>query len=308
MAQEVGESLIYSWLRHVKGCQVVQINWKLSPSWNMNNNYAMAAQKVYNCLFHHVNAKFNQALCQTECDVFGVSKKSKTGLAKIYVVEVAFHRDGLHYNKYNSNNSLTKVIQKLIRTAFCVYSTFGNVNAEIIFATPKTSVALKNQIGIKIDALNRFAKRHKIRYTFRLICNDDFKYRIIDPVFIMSKGVYDNSELFMRSIQLLELFGLNNIKRNLNNPMSFEEFGKVTDIANIALRACLRNLRITPISIGPLMGLTNGFHPIVRTVPPGLSSRYYVAPVKTKSGDHYLCNHWLNSRKTNLINFVISNI
>ena len=28
MKIEMGESLFYSWLRHVKDCQIVQTNWK----------------------------------------------------------------------------------------------------------------------------------------------------------------------------------------------------------------------------------------------------------------------------------------
>jgi hypothetical protein len=32
---EIGESLIYSWLRHVQGCVVTQINWKPSPTWEV---------------------------------------------------------------------------------------------------------------------------------------------------------------------------------------------------------------------------------------------------------------------------------
>lgn len=34
MEIEIGESLPYSWLRHVKECQIVQINWKVSPKWD----------------------------------------------------------------------------------------------------------------------------------------------------------------------------------------------------------------------------------------------------------------------------------
>ena len=44
MTQEMGESLIYSWLRHVKGCQIVQINWQLSPTWKYD--FANAAEKT----------------------------------------------------------------------------------------------------------------------------------------------------------------------------------------------------------------------------------------------------------------------
>ena len=33
MKIEICESLIFSWLRHVQGCIVTQMNWKPSPTW-----------------------------------------------------------------------------------------------------------------------------------------------------------------------------------------------------------------------------------------------------------------------------------
>ena len=33
----MGESLFYSWLRHVKECQIVQTNWTTSSQWQLNN-------------------------------------------------------------------------------------------------------------------------------------------------------------------------------------------------------------------------------------------------------------------------------
>ena len=33
MKIEIGESLIFSWMRHVQGCPIVQTNWKPSPAW-----------------------------------------------------------------------------------------------------------------------------------------------------------------------------------------------------------------------------------------------------------------------------------
>ena len=35
MKIEMGESLFYSWLRHVKECQIVQTNWKVSSNWEL---------------------------------------------------------------------------------------------------------------------------------------------------------------------------------------------------------------------------------------------------------------------------------
>jgi hypothetical protein len=34
MKIEIGESLFLSWLRHVKGCQLVQTNWKSVSEWD----------------------------------------------------------------------------------------------------------------------------------------------------------------------------------------------------------------------------------------------------------------------------------
>ncbi len=37
MKIEMGENLFYSWLRHVKECQIVHTNWKVSPQWQLQN-------------------------------------------------------------------------------------------------------------------------------------------------------------------------------------------------------------------------------------------------------------------------------
>jgi hypothetical protein len=33
MKIEIGESLVYSYLKHIEGCRVVQTNWKTSGLW-----------------------------------------------------------------------------------------------------------------------------------------------------------------------------------------------------------------------------------------------------------------------------------
>ena len=35
MKIEIGEFLILSWLRHVHGCVVTQMNWSPSPAWTV---------------------------------------------------------------------------------------------------------------------------------------------------------------------------------------------------------------------------------------------------------------------------------
>ena len=252
---------------------------------------------------------FKQSLYQTECDLIGLEKTSTTNKGKMYAVEIAYHRNGLHYNKAGLNNSINKVTSKLIRTAFCIFALYKNIKAEIIFASPIANMGIVNAIDLKINALNRLAKIYKLNYTFRNISGiQGFKLRIIDPVFIMCKGVNDSSEMFLRSLQLLEVLGSNCIKTNLINPSSFDEFGNIGEIANKALRSCLRNKTITRKIITGLKPLIHSskLAPIVKVVPIGLSHRYYKTPIRTKSGDYYLCNHWFANKKFDLINYIIS--
>ena len=81
MKIEIGESLIYSWLRHKKNCQLVQTNWKPSAEWNkFDIEWAEKtyhdAQKYFDETFQFdlfkKNSGLEQALQQAELDVIGV--------------------------------------------------------------------------------------------------------------------------------------------------------------------------------------------------------------------------------------------
>ena len=59
MKIEIGESLFYSWLRHVKQCQIVQNNWKVSSQWN--NNYEKELDFLMNKVDSFFAEKYNRA-------------------------------------------------------------------------------------------------------------------------------------------------------------------------------------------------------------------------------------------------------
>lgn len=316
MTLEMGESLMYSWLRHVKGCQIVQTNWTASPTWDMR--YFMEAQDLYSRFLKDVSTEnlvedeckisFKQSLSQTEIDVIGLNKTSLSHNGKIYAAEVAFHSDGLHYNKNGKNNSTGKVISKLIKNAIAVYAIWGNIEAEILFVTPVISNTLNQSIQSAITTLNGLASSYGLNYNFRFIAGEDFKLRIIDPVYIMSQGVNDSSEMFLRAQKLLDISGVLSVKNNLKNPDSFDEFGAVGEIANKALRAVLSNKDINKKIITGLQPLISSsvLTPLVDTIPQGLSNRYYKTPIMAKNGEFYLCNNWFENKTTDLIDYIIS--
>ncbi len=81
MKIEMGESLLYSWLRHVKECQIVQLNWKVSPKWDLQKeDKLIEIMETTNSYFEsnygyqiYKNNSLNQLLAQAEVDVLGIS-------------------------------------------------------------------------------------------------------------------------------------------------------------------------------------------------------------------------------------------
>lgn len=200
MKIEIGESVIYSWLRHIKGCKIVQINWKTSPKWECFHK-----EEIYS-LIEQIRQTFpnifkkstnQQILQQAEVDALGVCFNG--GLPFFYAVEVAFHEDGLLYG----NDTMGRVAKKLLRIALLLQLQFNTKQGEIIFATPKAHPKTIMQLKQKLQEISSFMKREGFSYHFSLIANDKFEEEIIQPLKDISAMVSDTTELFLRSYQLL---------------------------------------------------------------------------------------------------------
>jgi len=208
MKIEAAESLFLSWLRHVKECQLVQTNWKPSPQWERKNEEVLEKimQKSseifpsYN--LYKGNKGIEQLLKQAEIDVLGFAFDDSKG--KIYAIDVAFHEAGLNYG--SNEETVSRVIKKCLRTAMCIFGYFGDVDAEIIFASPKINPAVVKDITASINGMNSTLSEANLKnYTIRIITNDDFKEHILSPLLMVPSNVADTSELFMRSLQLYML-------------------------------------------------------------------------------------------------------
>lgn len=174
MKIEMGESLFYSWLRHVKECQLVQVNWKSSPSWQLHNEKELKQfmetteeyfQNQYGYAIYKNNS-FSQLLMQAEVDVLGIST-SDDGM-EVYGIDVAFHENGLNYGC--RQETVIRIIKKLIRTALCIIGYFGVVRGELIFASPKIHSACINDLAPCITDINSFLLIAKSIDTHRYQC------------------------------------------------------------------------------------------------------------------------------------------
>lgn len=100
MKIEMGESLIYSWLRHEKLCQLVQTNWKVSPFWELENRQEIEDLFVicrnYFLEKHSLDiskgCSLEQFLKQAEIDGIGIAYSTEAPY--IYAVDVRIIHEG----------------------------------------------------------------------------------------------------------------------------------------------------------------------------------------------------------------------
>lgn len=211
MKIEMGESLFYSWLRHVKECQIVQTNWKVSSQWQLSEADSLEkmmalvdkhyAEKYGYAIFKQ-NTSLSQLLQQGECDVLGISIQPDE--TAYYAVDVAFHEAGLNYG--DRATTVMKVLEKCARTAFCLHGYLSTKVAEIIFASPKINPGVLSDLEPCIKEMNELFADNGYDFTFRVIANEEYNDLVLKPILLVSDGVADTSELFLRSYQMYKMF------------------------------------------------------------------------------------------------------
>lgn len=255
MKIEMAESLFLSWLRHVKKCQVVQMNWKKSPSWDDAKNYkderfVEKAKEFFDGTPYHnlfkKNASDSQVGKQAEIDVFGIRVENQK-IEEIFAIDSAFHEKGLNYG--SRDETVERVLKKMVRASMVVESCFRGTSCEVIFASPKINKGVLDSLEPAIAKTQEFAEKHSLsHHRYNLITNERFEEQILRPVLNLRSDVADTSELFLRGYQLLSLF-----PRSFNL-VEFEDMSDVTENEKIPdnnRRAPKAGQAILPINITP---------------------------------------------------------
>ena len=315
MKIEMGESLFFSWLRHIKDCQIVQSNWTTSPHWTLKHESELNEimqqtdsffRKKYGYSIYKKNASLSQVLQQAECDVLGASLKDSG--SKTYAVDVAFHRDGLMYG--DRPTTVMKIINKCLRTAMCIYGYLDTKEAEIIFASPKIGKGILEDASPCICDAQTIMQQLGYKFSFRIIANAEFQELVLKPVLLVSKGIKDTNELFMRSYQMVQMFDLESSKttNDYNNEYSELKIGK---IAQVVLREILQNGKVDRNEILNLQDkayskktFNINFPLLVKQEKKYEKIRYYAEPVIIKKENYALCSQWVEKDRTLLLKWI----
>ena len=326
MKIEMAESLIFSWLRHVQGCVVTQLNWKPSPSWSIANEdelrqefdriRTLASETVGVPIFKR--CEFAQFVRQTEIDVLGLRLTGDPSTSQAMAVDSAFHEAGLSYG--SADETVGRVLKKLIRAALAIEGYLKVGEATIVFAAPKVAEQIREPIERHLASLEaEFAERPSAgpRLRLRLIANGEFANEILQPVLDRADQVADTSELFLRAQQLMALCERPvRSHRPVRNGAATTERGEGI---GAHVRATMNDLaasdRLTPTIVAELSSARycktrfNLGHPFLKLVDPGMHlssqrrdangySRYWKYPVRIGNHQFLMCSQWFDWQRT----------
>ena len=308
MKIEMGESACYSWLRHIKGCQIVQTNWKASPNWEIQHEEELNG--IMDAAIHLFSEKYGyeifkksknlaQIIAQAECDVIGVDLRHGK---KLYAMDVAYHGGGLNYG--DKIETSTKIIAKCLRTAMCIYGFLDSKEAEIIFCSPKINRNVLDVIEPCIPDLQQLTDSMGMRFTYRVVGNEEFFEQILKPLEDASESVADTNELFLRSYQLSQMFAgsKQQTAAAAENTTAGEKIG---EYAERVLLTALREGRVTEEEVELLQTkeysakmLKLSYPALVRADSDFERRRYLTSKPVTVTGiQYYICSQWMDTAK-----------
>ena len=250
MKIEIGESLAYSFLRHVKQCWLVQTNWKVSEHWAKRQ-----PDEALEAMFSAMRENFDpdgsvfkgtkdcsQFLRQGEIDVVGVGQDGC-----VHAMEVAFHEAGLNYG--STAETSERVLKKLLRTMLILNAYHPEeTERHIYFVSPKVHRGVQ-------QPMEEIFSRLRAEYSsinWHLLTNDEFTNQMLVPTLEKAGSVADTSELFVRSAKLLELAGVTADK------VGGARVGREAPIENVVTRPIADETRTSDINemrplVDPLM-------------------------------------------------------
>ena len=319
MKIEIGESLCYSYLRHVKRCWLVQSNWKVSEHWDKQR-----ADEELEDLFNSMRDLFDpdggvlkqtkdagQFLRQGEIDVVGLGQDGS-----IHALDVAFHEAGLNYG----GGADKRVLKKLLRAVMILKAYHpSETKLHVYFVSPKVHRAVQQPLE---DIFTELEGEYP-EIGWHLLTNDIFAVQVVWPTLEKAAAVADTSELFVRSAKLLELAGVgaggterrgrvvvetSEGRDAAFNPVAEESpktaTGQIQPLVQSLMKTLLENFptllddadeqnMMDKERCKKVLRLRTGNHPLLRLQEEGSTvggrERYY----STVSGDkYYLCSQW----------------
>src|SRR5690606_38577264 len=192
MKIEIGEFLILSWLRHVRGCVVTQMNWSPSPAWDIARARELGAgfEAIRAFSVEAVgapilgDADFASFIRAARIDVLGLRPNRRAREVEALAVDTAINDSELPHG--DAEETITRLIQRMLRAGFALAAYLNPRQASVVFATPWLAQTIREEVQRRLARLEtRLAsQRHPALSDlhFRVIADADFADEIVQPV------------------------------------------------------------------------------------------------------------------------------
>ncbi|MGH4140871.1 hypothetical protein [Clostridium sp.] len=323
MKIETLQSLLISWLRYIKECQMVQTKCKPSSDWELQHNEVLEeiiknssnvfmTKHGYN--LHKGNRSIEELLSKAELDIIGISFANNKN--HIYAMDIAFNEAKLCYG--TQEETIFRVIKKCIITVMCMYGYFGFANGTFILATPKIEPSVINHINACVRDIEAVLKKLGLNYKIQIINSENFMEEFVEPVISMLGDAADESNLFVEILSKYDLFTGKALKtENKADRTQRQDFWESDDIkrrnidelkemkigviVRTVLREMLENGDVSKEEIDLMQ--TRGYsketfdiqYPLLQkaSITSGISpKRYYSSLIKIYGESYFLCSEW----------------
>ena len=211
MKIEMAEKMMESYLKNVERCPVVELNWmpnRVQVSVSMTPGITARVdgfmQTIKNAFPNYNLFKKNttqQFINQAEVDILGVRRDDSTGKNHVYLVDTAFHENGLGYK-----DVISTVLKKLVRAAILGDLLFPNYVVHVWFVTPSINPKPRNAILSDLKVLIPLTQQYNSDIDIACYLGVDCK-PLVDDLINLSGTVSDDNDLFMRTVKLLDALG-----------------------------------------------------------------------------------------------------
>src|SRR5690606_5836892 len=192
MKIEIGEFLILSWLRHVRGCVVTQMNWSPSPAWGIARERELgAAFEALRGFFAEAagapilgNADVGSFIRDARIDVLGLRLRRPAREVEAIAVDSAINDSELPHG--DAEETIVRLIQRMLRAGFALAGYLNPRQASVVFATPWLAQPIREEVQRRLTRLEaRLAAQRRPALSdlrFRVIADADFADEIVQPV------------------------------------------------------------------------------------------------------------------------------
>lgn len=323
MKIEIGEFLILSWLRHVRGCVVTQMNWSPSPAWTVGRERELRAafeavrgfcdDAIGGPIFEKCD--FGSFVRHARIDVLGLRLDRAAGGIEAIAVDSAINETELPHG--NAEETAVRLIQSMMRAGFALAAYLNPGNASVVFATPWLAKALRQDVQRHLARLETrlAAQRHPAvsRLRFRVIADADFADEIVQPVLEHVDAVAATSGLAGQTEQSARPgnAGTGSARRGSDRPIkaTARGGGRIGEHVRRTMAELAASDRLTARIVGNLLdpryckarfNLGHPFlKPVDRSVPLSRQGndrngrgRYWKKPLKVGDHEFLICNNW----------------